>query len=245
MRITRARRQWMGIGAAVTAFVAGLSLSPAALGQSPARPSDPVPIRQPRPAYTEAALQAKIRGAVELSVVILPNGTVGDVRVTKSLDSVYGLDEQAIKAAKQWLFRPALLNGRPVAFTTVMILTFNAPDMAVATGITAEDEFVRGVYALNYPGLSAPLPTLTPQMTSRRQAMAANAPTVEVDAVISVQGTVARARVVRSSSATSAATVEAARQQVLSWRFEPARLAGSVVPVVVRFTVPVGSGLYY
>ena len=72
----------------------------------------PTPVRSVQPKYTPEALQAKVKGVVELEVVVSPTGTVGDVRVTKSLDTKYGLDQQAIEAAKQWVFRPGMKDGR-------------------------------------------------------------------------------------------------------------------------------------
>ena len=42
------------------------------------------------------------------------DGTVGDVSVVRSLDSTFGLDEEAMKAARQWRFRPGTRLGEPV-----------------------------------------------------------------------------------------------------------------------------------
>ena len=39
----------------------------------------------------------------QLAAVVLPNGTVGDVTVLQSLDTRFGLDDQAVIAVKQWL----------------------------------------------------------------------------------------------------------------------------------------------
>ena len=50
-----------------------------------------------------------------MQAVVLIDGTVGDVTVTKSLDSVNGLDEQAVTAPKQWVFKPGTKDGKPVA----------------------------------------------------------------------------------------------------------------------------------
>jgi protein TonB len=82
-------------------------------------------VRTVQPTYTSDAMRAKIQGAVELEAEILEDGTVGQVRVVKSLDRVHGLDEQAIKAAKLWLFRaPTNAQGRPMKAIVTLILDF-------------------------------------------------------------------------------------------------------------------------
>ena len=86
--------------------------------------SDPSLVRQEAPKYTSEAMRAKIQGVVELEAVVLPNGTVGDVRITKSLDARHGLDQEAIRAAKAWLFKPGTLKGQPVAVLVTLILEF-------------------------------------------------------------------------------------------------------------------------
>lgn len=60
---------------------------------------------QVTPVYTTAGLRAKIVGSVEVEAVVLPDGTVGQVRVVKSLDQPTGLDDQALGAAREWMFR--------------------------------------------------------------------------------------------------------------------------------------------
>ena len=80
--------------------------------------------RHVEPKYTSEAMRAKITGEVELEVVIEANGTVGDMRVVKSLDRTFGLDEEAKKAAKQWLFRPATFQGKPVPIVVRLVLEF-------------------------------------------------------------------------------------------------------------------------
>jgi TonB family protein len=60
-------------------------------------------------------MRAKVQGVVHLEGVVLPDGTVGDVRVTRSLDRVFGLDEEAIKAARRFRFAPGTRFGEPVA----------------------------------------------------------------------------------------------------------------------------------
>jgi protein TonB len=86
--------------------------------------SMPAPLLQERPKYTSDAMRAKIQGAVELEIVVLENGTVGEVRVTKSLDRTYGLDLAAIEAAKKWLFKPGEREGKKVATRVGLVLEF-------------------------------------------------------------------------------------------------------------------------
>jgi TonB family protein len=50
-----------------------------------------------------------------MEVVVRKDGTVGDLRVTRSLDATYGLDAEAIAAAKQWAFKPAMRRASPDA----------------------------------------------------------------------------------------------------------------------------------
>jgi TonB family protein len=55
-----------------------------------------------------------VEGAVLLEIVILPDGTVSDVHVLRSLDK--GLDQNAVETARQWRFKPALgPDNRPVS----------------------------------------------------------------------------------------------------------------------------------
>jgi TonB family protein len=86
--------------------------------------SDPQLIKEVRPNYTSEAMRAKIQGQVELEAVVEPNGTITRVRVIKSLDKQFGLDAEAMIAAKKWLFRPGYKDGKPVAVLVTLILEF-------------------------------------------------------------------------------------------------------------------------
>ena len=86
--------------------------------------TSPSVLKEVKPTYTSEAMRAKIQGDVDLEVIVGVNGTVTDVRVTKSLDKTYGLDQAAIAAARQWLFRPGQRNGEPVATRVTLQLSF-------------------------------------------------------------------------------------------------------------------------
>jgi TonB family protein len=80
--------------------------------------------REVKPQYTAEAMRAKVQGTVLLECVVLPDGSVGNVEIQKSLDSTFGLDQEAIKAAKQWRFRPGTRLGQPVPVLVTIELTF-------------------------------------------------------------------------------------------------------------------------
>jgi TonB family protein len=77
-----------------------------------------------KPKYTDEARRRNLQGTVELEIVVREDGSVGDVRVTKSPDRTYGLDDAAVAAARQWRFKPGLRNGVPVATTVGLVLEF-------------------------------------------------------------------------------------------------------------------------
>jgi TonB family protein len=115
-------------GAAVTAAVTAFPLTAPAQTTKVYKPGDgvtlPTVTREVKPSYTPEAMQRKIQGSVWLEAVVLETGDVGDIQVTRSLDPEYGLDREAIKAAKQWKFKPGTKDGKPVAVVVTIELTF-------------------------------------------------------------------------------------------------------------------------
>jgi protein TonB len=81
-------------------------------------------LREVKPAYTAEAMRAKVQGLVLLECVVQADGTIGRVEVVKSLDGTFGLDQEAIKAAKQWRFAPGTRFGEPVAVLVTIELQF-------------------------------------------------------------------------------------------------------------------------
>lgn len=97
--------------------------------QQPYRAKDPgivlpVVVNHPNPRYTDEAREKKIQGIVQLDAVVLEDGTVGEVTVTKSLDDTYGLDQAAVAALKQWLFKPGQKDGKPVPVLVSVEMSF-------------------------------------------------------------------------------------------------------------------------
>jgi TonB family protein len=78
-----------------------------------------------KPAYSKAALDQRIQGSVMFGAVVLPDGTVGETVLVRSLDPLYGLDQIAEATVKKWRFRPATRGGEPVPIYVVIELRFN------------------------------------------------------------------------------------------------------------------------
>ena len=81
-------------------------------------------LREVKPQYTPDALRAKIQGEVWLDCVVQPAGDVGNCDVVRSLDGVFGLDQEAIKAAKQWRFSPGMKQGVAVPVLVTISMGF-------------------------------------------------------------------------------------------------------------------------
>src|SRR6202158_5961655 len=77
---------------------------------------------QPWPPYPEAARAERRRGQLYLSIVVNPNGSVSDVRITKSLDEL--LDQSAVETVRTWRFKVSP-GGRPTGFSVT--LSFRIP----------------------------------------------------------------------------------------------------------------------
>jgi len=74
------------------------------------------------PKYTSNAMRAKIQGQVIAQVIVEPDGTVSKTRVVRGLHSE--LDEEALIAARHWVFEPGSLDGRAVPVALLIVLEF-------------------------------------------------------------------------------------------------------------------------
>jgi TonB family protein len=208
------------------------------------RPGDglrnPVLVHQVDPRYSRAALARKLEGDVELEVVVLADGTVGDLRVSRSLDKLYGLDDEAIGAGRQWVFLPALEAGRPVPMLVTLQMEFRlkstkeSPDAASLPYVPEplRDAFAKGAYWSGGVGVVAPqvLKTVVPKYTSRAMRDGLQG-VVEVEVVVQSDGSVASARVLRSIDPVDGLddnALAAARQTT----FTPGTLNGQPVSVL-------------
>jgi protein TonB len=81
-------------------------------------------IREVKPKYTAIAKEKKIQGTVLMKTVVLASGDVGTIEVIRSLDAHYGLDDQAVKAVRQWKFEPGRKDGKVVSIQVTIEMAF-------------------------------------------------------------------------------------------------------------------------
>lgn len=74
---------------------------------------DAAHLNNPRPAYPNLSKRLREEGTVVLDVLILVDGSVGDV-VIKESSGFKRLDETAVKAVRQWRYLPARRGDQPV-----------------------------------------------------------------------------------------------------------------------------------
>ena len=115
----------------VIAGVAAMALAAGAVAQEAPRVyrvgegvTSPRLVKDVKPRYPRGAMDAGIQGTVLVEAVVGADGKVGDVQVTRSLDTVYGLDDEAVRCVKRWLFRPGTQEGKPVPVQVEIELTF-------------------------------------------------------------------------------------------------------------------------
>jgi TonB family protein len=85
--------------------------------------SAPVATRKVDPAYPLELMRQNVAGTVILYGVIHTDGTVGSVRVLRSVDDQ--LDQFARKAIVKWQFQPATKNGTPVDVEATFWIPFH------------------------------------------------------------------------------------------------------------------------
>ena len=93
-------------------------------------------IHKADPEYTPEALEAKLVGAVTLSVVIDAEGNPTGIKVIKGLGK--GLDEKAVECLQKWHFKPATNNSEPVSAKATVEIEFRLPPL-VNAGVASAD----------------------------------------------------------------------------------------------------------
>ncbi len=84
--------------------------------------SSPVLVYEVEPEFSEAARKAKLSGNVVVYLWVDADGKPSHVRVVRGIGM--GLDQKAVDAVRQYKFRPAMKDGKPVAVDMYIEVNF-------------------------------------------------------------------------------------------------------------------------
>jgi TonB family protein len=187
------------------------------------------------PSYTPETMRLGLEGGVYMEAVVEADGSVGEVRVTRPLDP--GLDDQAVRTLKQWLFEPGRRDGVAVPVLIEVEMMFTMRDgkpvrMAAVVPPSAKPVLILDPIALSKVEAPRLVHETKPNYTGA--AMRARIEgVVGLDVLVGVDGRVSEARVTQSLDQEYGLD-EQAVETVRQWRFAPGRRDGVPVPVVVE-----------
>jgi protein TonB len=84
--------------------------------------SKPVLLFEPDAEFSEEARKAKFSGNVEVHCVVDETGHTSRINVTRGVG--LGLDEKAVEAVRQYRFKPAMKDGKPVKVDVYISVDF-------------------------------------------------------------------------------------------------------------------------
>jgi TonB family protein len=94
--------------------------------QQTAELSGPVPVQKVDPQYPQTLITERVTGEVILYAVIRRDGSVDSIQLVRGVDQQ--LDANAIKALRQWKFRPGAKQGTPVELEAIVHIPFRLPE---------------------------------------------------------------------------------------------------------------------
>ena len=103
----------LGLAACTSALALRIPIQQSTDASNPALPhTQPIVVSTKNPEYPPRGRAQKISGTVTVALLVDRDGVPTDVTVKKSLRPDF--DQKAIEAVKQYRFKPALSNGKPV-----------------------------------------------------------------------------------------------------------------------------------
>src|ERR1700687_1844093 len=85
-----------------------------------------VPLQKVDPKYPPTLISERVSGEVILYAVIRRDGSVDSIQLVRGLDEQ--LDANAIRALRQWKFRPGAKQGTPVELEAIVHIPFRLPE---------------------------------------------------------------------------------------------------------------------
>ena len=179
-------------------------------------------------AYPPQARSENLQGVV---LVKLRVSETGDVEAVELASGPTVFVPSAVKAAKQWKFKPFLRNGQPVKVSTTIPFAFRlngqVPDWGTRTPAAnvlkvSEQEVIPGKL----------IQSVKPEFPTKARLLHVGG-TVLLDAVIGKDGTIRFLHVIQGHPLFA----QAAMAAVKTWRFTPYTLAGEPIDVDTQITV--------
>jgi TonB family protein len=88
--------------------------------------SGPVPLQKVDPKYPPTLITERVTGEVILYAVIRRDGSVDSIQLVRGIDEQ--LDANAIRALRQWKFRPGAKQGIPIELEAIVHIPFRLPE---------------------------------------------------------------------------------------------------------------------
>src|SRR6266851_9217116 len=95
-------------------------------GQHSAELTGPEPLQKVDPKYPPTLISERVAGEVILYAVIRRDGSVDSIQLVRGIDEQ--LDANAIKALRQWKFRPGAKQGIPIELEAIVHIPFRLPE---------------------------------------------------------------------------------------------------------------------
>jgi TonB family protein len=194
----------------------------------------PVPIQVSYPEYSREAKKAKFKGIVLVSLIVDANGLPQNVHVLRGVGM--GLDEKAVEAVKDYKFKPATEDGKPVPVEVNLEIKFQLDDSAELQTPVLNPEMANATAAPRLKEGDAPpllIYKVDPEFTEKaRKAKASGI--VLVNFVVDKQGLPENVHVVHGvGNGLDAKAVEAVKQ----YKFKPAMRNDQPVEVALNVEV--------
>ena len=191
---------------------------------------------KPQPVYPSIAKQINASGEVQVSIVIDENGRVIEAKAIKGHPVLRSAAEDA---ARKWVFKPALIDGKPVKQPGTLTFVFMPPPPPTSdppTEATSAETPKKISVSIGVLQGKAVRKVQPPYPAIARAAGAKGA--VQVQITISETGEVIEANVINGHPLLRDAALQAARE----WVFKPTELSGVAVKVqgILTFNFTLG-----
>jgi TonB family protein len=170
---------------------------------------------------TEVAKKLRVRGEVDVSVVVQVDGTVRDhPKVVRPIG--YGLDDRAIEASRKWRFNPGTKDGNPAAIAVQIGFVVSLP------GPTGPDIWHSGPLAFAQEDGVTPPDVKDGTLPKPGGAIANESAILEF--IVDMSGAVKDIKPIQGSQSAS----ELLTQSLSTWKFRPAMKGSRPVEAVGR-----------